>query len=81
MSAPNQRHLFLTCRKTRKRFLVDTGSDVSVYLRSAVRVVDMTSTLNLYAANGTVIETYVYVTIEPDFGMRRNYTWRFIKPM
>lgn len=31
-----------------------------------------------YAANGTIIPTYDSIVIQPDFGLRRAFPWRFI---
>jgi len=32
----------------------------------------------LYAANGSRITTYVFVTLQPDLGLRRAFPWRFV---
>lgn len=32
----------------------------------------------MYAANGSTIATYDTINIEPDFGLRRQFQWRFI---
>ncbi|XP_015120764.1 uncharacterized protein K02A2.6-like [Diachasma alloeum] len=38
-----------------------------------------TSGYQLFAANGTLINTYGYASISPDLGLRREFTWRFIE--
>jgi len=32
----------------------------------------------LFAANGSIIKTYGHLAIQPDFGLRRSFLWRFI---
>jgi len=32
----------------------------------------------LYAANGSRITTYGFITIQPDLGLKRAFPWRFI---
>lgn len=36
------------------------------------------STYQLYAANGTTINTYGTINLELDLGLRRNFPWRFV---
>lgn len=72
------RRLMVADRKTKTPYLVDTGSDVCVYPRRLVKGARWTDTYQLYAANGSVIRTYGQITLEPDFGLRRKFLWRFI---
>lgn len=77
-SHPHSCRLIITDMKTKIQYLIDTGSDVSVYPRKLVRGPIWSSTYQLYAANGTTIRTYGQITLEPNFGLRRTFLWRFI---
>lgn len=71
--------LYIKDRATRTRFLIDTGADVSIIPVSACkRQASKTSTLRLYAANGTPIATYGTATLQVNLGLRRDFTWKFI---
>ncbi|XP_045764373.1 uncharacterized protein LOC123869707 [Maniola jurtina] len=59
------------------QFLVDTGSDLSVFPRSAVKTPCKKSKYDLVAANNTVIHTYGPRQLHLNLGLRRNYTWNF----
>lgn len=72
------RRLFVTDAKTQTRYLVDTGSDISVYPRSKINYRVKATEYALYAANGTTIATYGNTNLQPDFGLRRDLQWRFI---
>lgn len=72
------RHLFVTDAKTQTRYLVDTGSDISIYPRSKISYRAKATEYALYAANGTTIATYGNINLQPDFGLRRDLQWRFI---
>lgn len=69
--------LFITDRATKMQFLVDTGSDLCVFPRSAVRRPYSRTKLDLVAANSTVIHTYGPITLQLDFGLRRSFNWTF----
>lgn len=77
-SALTTRRLFVTCQRSKKQFLVDTGSDISVYPRTATKGCLQPTAYTLYAANGTVIPTYGNITLEPNLGLRRTFPWRFV---
>ncbi|XP_075990274.1 uncharacterized protein LOC142985920 [Anticarsia gemmatalis] len=70
--------LFVTDRKTKVQFLVDTGSDLCVYPRHALHERRDKSNYQLSAANGSVIATYGYLQLCLDLGLRRNFPWRFV---
>ena len=70
--------LFVTDRKSKMQFLVDTGSDLCVFPRTALRERRFPTNYQLYAANGTSISTYGFAHLELNLGLRRDYTWRFI---
>ena len=59
-------------------FLVDTGSDLCVYPRTALRQHRSKSDYQLFAANGTIIPTYGWVHLQLNFGLRRIFNWRFV---
>lgn len=70
--------LFVTDKHTKVQFLIDTGSDLCVYPRSEIKGRRSKTDFQLYAANGSIIETYGYAHLELDLGLRRCYRWRFI---
>lgn len=74
---PLHLRLFVTDRTTKMSFLVDTGSDLCVFPRTALRE-RRPANYQLYAANGTPIATYGYTHLVLNLGLRRNYSWRFI---
>lgn len=65
-------------RKNGRRFLVDTGSAVSVIPHQEVKRKLATSTIRLYAANSTVIKTYGEELLTINLGLRREIKWPFI---
>lgn len=70
--------LFVTDRSTNAQFLVDTGSDLCVYPRSALRERRAKTEFQLSAANGSVIDTYGFIELNLNLGLRRNFAWRFV---
>lgn len=70
--------LFITDRNTNTQFLVDTGSDLCVYPRSALRDRRAETNFQLTAANGSTINTYGFIELNLNLGLRRNFVWRFI---
>ncbi|XP_015124377.1 uncharacterized protein LOC107046298 [Diachasma alloeum] len=73
------RRLFVTDRSTKAQYLVDTGSDVSVCPRRAHSRKKDGSGYQLFAANNTLINTYGYIPILLDLGLRKEIKWRFIE--
>lgn len=60
------------------QFLVDTGSDICVFPRTALRQHRTgTNEYQLFAVNGTPIATYGSVHLELNLGLRRAFTWCF----
>lgn len=59
------------------QFLVDTGSDLCVFPRSAVKTPCTKSKFALTAANNTVINTYGFTQLQLNLGLRRVFTWSF----
>lgn len=72
------RRLFVTDRDTKVRFLVDTGADICVFPRSLVKGNCTRSSYTLFAANQTNIATFGSITLTLNFGLRREFSWRFI---
>lgn len=70
--------LFVTDRSSKTQFLVDTGSDLCVFPRSALRDRRARTDYSLCAANGSSIATYGCINLDLDFGLRRSFQWRFI---
>lgn len=70
--------LFVTDRGSRMQFLIDTGSDLSVFPRAALRQPRARTDYQLCAANGTIINTYGYVHLKLNLGLRRDFEWRFV---
>lgn len=77
-ASPKPSRLFMTDRISKTRYLIDTESDVSVYPHTMVQGKQRAEAYELYAANGTKIATYGYITIKPNFGLHREFLWRFI---
>lgn len=70
--------LFVVDQHSKTQFLVDTGSDLCVYPRSALRQPRSPTDYQLCAANGTPIETFGFIELNLNLGLRRNFPWRFI---
>lgn len=70
--------LFITDCNTRTKFLIDTGSDICVYPVSALNERRCKTSYQLCAANGSVIDTYGYIHLNLNIGLRRDFPWRFV---
>ena len=71
------RLLYISDRKTGRRFLVDTGAEVSVIPPTAADRKHKQE-LGLRAVNGSPIPTYGTRSITLDLGLRRVFRWIFI---
>lgn len=60
------------------RFLVDTGSDVSIIPATTTDRLSEPVPFLLHAANGTSIKTYSTKFVSTDLGLRRKLTWNFL---
>lgn len=69
--------LFVADRYSKMLFLVDTGSDLCVYPRSAIKTPCNITKFSLTAANGSIINTYGPVQLSLNLGLRRSFTWKF----
>lgn len=74
----NPGRLFITDRGTLTKFLIDTGSDICVYPVSALSERRHKTSYQLSAANGSAIDTYGYIQLNLNLGLRRDYPWRFV---
>lgn len=70
--------LFVTDRVTKIQFLVDTGSDLCVFPRSACKEQRPQTHFTLFAANGSPIATYGSINFVLNLGLRREFVWGFI---
>jgi len=70
------RRLFIADRLSGKKFLVDTGADVSV-IPAVPKERRNKSKYTLCAANGTPIATFGQKLLQLDFGLRRSFQWPF----
>ena len=73
----NSGRLLVTDRTSKLQYLIDTGSDLSVFPHKLLPE-NRPSIDYLYAANGTTIPTYGWVSKSLVLGLRRDFTWRFI---
>ncbi|XP_018363278.1 PREDICTED: uncharacterized protein LOC108761315 [Trachymyrmex cornetzi] len=77
-NSPRLCHLHVTDKVTGQRFLIDIGSDVSIVPPTHNRGNLKPTPYQLYATNGTLILTYGTVVLQPEFGLRRAFPWRFV---
>jgi len=63
-NSPTPCRLYVTDRNTRTKYLVDTGSDVSIFPQTLVSDRRRPETYELFAANGFRIITYDSITIK-----------------
>uniref|UniRef100_A0A1X7TI82 Peptidase A2 domain-containing protein n=1 Tax=Amphimedon queenslandica TaxID=400682 RepID=A0A1X7TI82_AMPQE len=80
-SAPgpiNSRLFFITDKSSGRRFLVDTGAEVSVLPPSKADKLQGCRGFTLQAANNTQIYTYGSRSLTLNLGLRRPYRWIFI---
>ena len=70
--------LFVTDQVSKQQYLINTGSDLSVFPRRLLPERRICIDYSLYTANGTTIPTYGWASRSPNLGLRRDFTWRFI---
>lgn len=70
--------LFISDRVLKIRYLVDSGSDVTVILFKYVRRVDSPAKFPIVAANGKQIFVHGIKVFNFDFGFRRVFTWTVV---
>ncbi|CAH2088151.1 unnamed protein product [Euphydryas editha] len=74
----SSRRLFVAELVSRRRFLVDTGSDLSCYPRRWLSSHHQATDYMLYAANSSNIQTYGTIRLCLNIGLRRNFSWNVI---
>lgn len=70
--------LFVTDTNTRTQFLVDTGSDLCVFPHKLTKGNVNKCPYKLFAANGSLISTFGCVSLLLNFGLGRDFTWKFV---
>lgn len=75
---PSTGRLFITDTRTKVQFLIDTGSDICVYPVVKINHKLNKTNFDLCAANGSKINTYGYINLNLNLGLRRDFVWRFI---
>lgn len=63
---------------TKIRFLIDSGSDVSLIPSTSSDKSNLNSDFTLYAANNTLIPTFGSKNLKLSLGLRRTFSWPFI---
>lgn len=69
--------LFVADKRNGKRYLIDTGADVSVIPAQNIKSYQK-SISTLFAANGTTVRTFGEALHEVDLGLRRAFKWIFV---
>lgn len=69
------RRLFISDRKTKIQYLIDSGADFSVIPPNNKNLPHQSL---MYAANGSPIKCYGTKIISIDLGLRRQMTWEFV---
>jgi hypothetical protein len=75
---PTNDRLFITDRISKRRFLIDVGSDLCVYPRKLIPRRRERVNYDFCTANGTTISNYGWLSLNLNLGLRRNFTWRFV---
>ena len=70
--------LFITDQDSKRRFLLDTGSDVCCYPRQWLPGRRPRANYDLQAANDSTIHTYGVARFALNLGLRRSFAWNFI---
>lgn len=73
--------VFVKDNNTNVTYLIDTGTDLCVYPYKNVNFntkLVKKSDYKLFAANGSVINTYGSINLNQNFGLRREFNWRFV---
>lgn len=71
------RRLFIRDKKSKVNYLIDTGSDVSVFPATA-KERRLKQFMTLSAANSSCIPVYGQRNIKLDLGLRREFNWQFL---
>lgn len=77
-AASESRRIILYDHSTNMRFLIDTGSDVSIIPATNKDRSKGATPFLLHAANGSRIKVYDKRYVTTDLGLRRRFTWPFL---
>lgn len=77
-ASPESRRILLYDRTSNTRYLIDTGSDVSIIPATARDRKKGATPFDLHAANGTKIHVYDKRFVTTDLGLRRRFNWLFL---
>ena len=69
------RRLFIRDKKTREKYLIDTGSDLCIVKPNTYEKRRTPNLSTLFAANNSPIATYGTRLVSVDLGLRRKMTW------
>lgn len=72
------RRIFVTDQVTKRRFLVDTGSDLCCYPHRWLPSRREATSYELSAANGSGIKTFGTINLKLNLGLRRDFSWQFV---
>lgn len=72
------KRLFIFDREDNRKFLIDTGADISIIPKVYYGSISNADFYQLFAANGTPIKTFGKTYINVNLGFRRNFTWQFV---
>lgn len=75
-SGSNTCRLFVTDRTSKQTFLIDSGAEISVI--PPHKSCKKPTSIKLFAANNTQINTYGNIRLFMDLGLRRKFEWVFV---
>lgn len=78
VGGPTSRRLVIYDRSSRMRYLVDSGSDVSLIPATRRERAEGEMPFVLHAANGSSIKAYSKKLLNIDLGLRRKFVWSFL---
>lgn len=70
--------LHLNDRNTNQKFLIDSGSIVSIIPTHRFKPQNRHQNISLFAANSTQIRTHGTILLNIDSNLKRNFSWNFI---
>lgn len=78
MANIESKRLFIFDRQNNRKYLIDTGADISIIPKTYFNRTTNVDFYQLFAANGTPIKTFDKTTINVNLGFRRDFNWQFI---
>lgn len=70
--------LFVTEYRTKLKYLIDTGSSISVYPVRYLNKKVKSESLKLFAANGSEIKTFGKIKLKLNLGLGYKFFWTFV---